>query len=371
MKKLYNVIFPIWLILMVPPVVLFVIPSNFIIDSFVLIIGFKILKLTGWFTKYKNSILKVWIVGFIVDIFGSLLLLITQFVSVNEYLYQNLVYPLIWNPFESVIAFIYVLLVVIICGILIYIVNYKFSFNKTDLDNRSKKTISLLLGIITVPYLFFFPTAYIYNNAYDYLEKYQDTYIGDNSAIGNIINNIYSGEYMDTFSLDTDEIPYGVTINYKEGSYGEIYKNLEEDAAILFKLVKNINYVEFKINDKAYRFDNDYIENIYENIKELEMNDIYSRYDSEYFSKFTYLGHLSIYDLFDTSTTCGLDKNEIYSDDVYIYLIECSDIEALYLVNDDTKIKLKTALEKNQINIDDVFKTNVKISKQIKNEIEN
>ena len=160
MKKLYNVIFPIWLILIVPPIALVTIPSNFIIDSIVLIFGFKVLKITNFFSKYKKSILKVWIFGFIVDIFGSLLLFATQFMGDNEYLYENLVYPLVWNPFESLIAILYILVVVIICGILIYLINYKFSFKKTNLDNKSKKVISLLLGIITAPYLFFLTTSY-------------------------------------------------------------------------------------------------------------------------------------------------------------------------------------------------------------------
>ena len=372
MKKLYNVIFPIWIILLVPPIVLIVIPSNFIIDSLVLIIGFKILKLTKWFNKYKKSILRIWIVGFIVDIFGSLLLLATQFFGENEYLYQTLVYPLAWNPFESIMALLYALIVVMACGVLIYVINYKFSFNKADLDNRSKKIISLLLGIVTSPYLFLVPTEYIYNanNNYVSLNKYQNSYIGDNSTVGNIINNIYSGNYMENFSLDTNELPYGVTINYKEGDYVDVYKHLEQDALILFKLVQNIDYVEFKINDKIYSFDNDYVKAIYENINEVELDDIYSRYKRSDFLKFTYLGHASEYDLFDTSTTCGIDKTEIYSDDNYIYLIECADINALYLVNNDTKIKLKTALEKNKVIIDDVFKTNVKITKQNKNEMD-
>lgn len=369
MKKLYNVIFPIWLILLVPPIVLIVIPSNFIIDSIVLIIGFKLLKLTNWFDKYKSSILKVWIIGFIVDILGSLLLLLTQFIPFNEYLNDNLIYPLVWNPFESILALLYILIVVIVCGVLIYFINYKYSFKKTGLDNKQKRFISILLGFITAPYLFFFPTSILYTSSINTLSKYENTYIGDNSKVGNIISNIYSGSYMDTFSLDTKDLPYGLTINYKEDTYLNIYKNLEEDALILFKLINNIDYVEFKINENIYRFDSEYIENIYENIKEIEISDISSRYNNEYFDKFTYLGHIDKYDVFDTSTTCGIDKNEIYRDNEYIYYVECSDIDALYLVNDSKKIKVKTALEKEIINTDNLFEIALKISKEVKNEI--
>ena len=83
--------------------------------------------------------------------------------------------------------------------------------------------------------------------------------------------------------------------------------------------------------------------------------------------------HLYIgeYNIFDTSTICSIDKNLIYSDSNYNYYIECASIDTLYLVNDKTKIKLKTALENNEINIDYLFKTNLKISKEDKNETSN
>jgi len=369
MKKLYNVIFPIWLILIIPPIVLLVIPSNFIIDSLVLLIGFKMLNITNWFDKYKKSIIKVWGFGFVVDILGSLLLLVTQFMGTDGYLYENLVYPLVWNPFKSVIAVLYVLVVVVICGLLIYIINYEFSFKKTDLDNKGKRTISILLACITAPYLFFFPTSYLYERKTNNLDDYQNSYIGDNSAIGNIISDIYSGDYMESFSLNSEEIPYGVTITYKVDLYGDIYQYLEQDASILFKLVTNVDYVEFKVNSNSYMFDKKYVDSLYDNIKELEIEDIYSRYDHEYFEKFTYLGHIDNYDIFDTSTTCGIDKNIIYTDSEYNYYIECSDIDAIYLVNGNIKKKVKTALEQNEINVQTLFQTNLKISKEDINEI--
>ena len=319
--------------------------------------------------KNKKSIFKVWIFGFVVDIFGSILLLLTQFIGANDYLYEKLLYPVAWNPFISIIAFLYVLIVVLICGVLIYFINYKFSFKKTDLDNKSKKTISLLLGIMTTPYLFFLPTSYIYKTDITRLEDYQDTYIGDNSAVGNILNRIYSSGYLEDFSLDTKEEPYGIIINYSENIYGDIYRYLEEDSLILFKLIQNIDYVKFNVDNKTYTFDNNYIEKIYENIKDISLDDIYSRYKNEYFTDFTYLGHIDKYDIFDTSTFCGNDKNLIYTDSNYNYYIRCSNIDNLYLVNEYKKIKLKTSLENNEINIDELFNTNLKISKESLNEI--
>lgn len=161
MKKIYNVIFPIWLIFIMPPIILLVLPSNFIIDSLVLIIGLKILKINNFGKVYKKSIFKVWGLGFLADIVGALLLFITQF-SFNDFLYDNLLQPIMWNPFTSPLALIYVLVVVSICGYLIYCGNYHLVFKKSELDDKQKKFVSMLLAIITAPYLFLLPTSLFY-----------------------------------------------------------------------------------------------------------------------------------------------------------------------------------------------------------------
>lgn len=363
MKKLYNVIFPIWLILILPPIVLLVIPSNFVIDSVVLLASLKLLKMTNIFEKYKSSILKIWLIGFAVDIFGSLLLLLTQFIPTNDYLYQNLVYPLAWNPFNSILAFIYALLVVIICAFLIYIINYKFSLKKVDIEVKTKKKVALFLALFTAPYLFLLPTSYFYTyDEYNNLEKYYDSYVGDNSAVGNILSNIYSGKYYDIFELQTDSKPYEITITYKNSEYGDIYKNLEQDVSILFNLIQNVDIINFKI-DKTYSFTREDINKIYNDVRKISIKDIEMRYSDEKFEKFTYLGHVDNYDIFDTDTTCGIEKNQVYTDDTYNYYIECANIDSLYLVNDSSKIKVSKALEENKIKVADLFKTNLKITK--------
>ncbi len=162
MAKLYNVIFPVWLFFILPPLILIAIPANYIVDSLVLLIGFKVLGITGWFKSYKQCILKVWGFGFLVDIFGSLLLFATQFMGFNDFMYYNLIQPLCWNPFSKPLALIYALVVVAICGYLIYLVNYRISLKKLDLDDKQKKLIAILLAVITAPYLFLLPTSLFY-----------------------------------------------------------------------------------------------------------------------------------------------------------------------------------------------------------------
>ena len=161
-EKLYNVVFPVWLIILMPPIILLVIPANFIVDSLVLLLGFKLFKITEKPKNYKKCILKVWIFGFLADIIGSLLLFATQFMGNSDYISNNLIEPLMWNPFSNPLAFIYALVVIAICGYLIYLVNYRFSFKKTEFDDKQKKMMSVLLAVITAPYLFLLPTSLFY-----------------------------------------------------------------------------------------------------------------------------------------------------------------------------------------------------------------
>ena len=57
--KLYNVLFPFWMLLLFPQMWLVILPGNFIIDSLVLIIGMSALKIADKKQWYKKHILKI------------------------------------------------------------------------------------------------------------------------------------------------------------------------------------------------------------------------------------------------------------------------------------------------------------------------
>ncbi|MDO4714625.1 MAG: hypothetical protein Q4B28_08600 [bacterium] len=69
--KLYNVIFPIWMLFFLPPVWLVVLSANFVIDSLVFRLAAKVSKLQGIASLYTKSILKIWGFGFLADIIGA------------------------------------------------------------------------------------------------------------------------------------------------------------------------------------------------------------------------------------------------------------------------------------------------------------
>ena len=58
--KLYNVLFPIWMLMLIPSLWLIVLPGNFLIDSLVLLIFMHCVKLEQRKVFYKKHIFACW-----------------------------------------------------------------------------------------------------------------------------------------------------------------------------------------------------------------------------------------------------------------------------------------------------------------------
>ena len=142
--KLYNILFPIWFILLIPTAWIVILPVNFIVDSLVILIGMKIIGINSKWKMYKRSILKVWIFGFISDIIGSLVMLGALYV--NDGIRGDELYLTI--P------------AVMIAAIFIFIFNYFISFKYCD--RREKFIMSIFLAVMTAPYTFMIPLNWIY-----------------------------------------------------------------------------------------------------------------------------------------------------------------------------------------------------------------
>ncbi|MBQ1274796.1 MAG: DUF4825 domain-containing protein [Cellulosilyticum sp.] len=91
------------------------------------------------------------------------------------------------------------------------------------------------------------------------LLNYKDSYVGDNSAIGNIINLLPAHEYLDGFELQTTQEPYTITINYKDFNgmtikvdNGKTQKAsldqiLQGNSMVIFSLIQNAEIIHFNI----------------------------------------------------------------------------------------------------------------------------
>lgn len=141
--KLYNVLFPVWMLMMFPVTWLVVLPGNFIIDSIVLLICMSILKLEKGF--YKSNILKIFGIGIFSDVIGSMFLFLMMFVfelgRMGDEIYLTL-------P------------ACIISATCIYVFNYFITFRNCDRNLRIK--LALTFAILTAPYTFMIPSKWIY-----------------------------------------------------------------------------------------------------------------------------------------------------------------------------------------------------------------
>ena len=143
--KLYNVLFPFWMLLLFPQLWFIVIPGNFIIDSVVLIISMFLLKIMDKKDFYKKNILKIFSFGLLSDIIGSIYMLVMmlgfELGNMGDELYITL--PAL-----------------IISAFFIFVLNYFITFRKSDKAIRLK--IAIIFAIVTAPYTFLVPSSWLY-----------------------------------------------------------------------------------------------------------------------------------------------------------------------------------------------------------------
>lgn len=165
--KLYNVIFPFWLLIIFPITWIIVLPANFIIDLLVVLFTLRFLKVENRKSIIKKVILKVWIMGFVADIIGSILMFFftcieTNNEAFNRWWYENIQNSVCYNPFENIFAFLVVTIFVAFVGFLIYLINVRWCLKKVDLTAEQKKRVALNLALFTAPYLYYLPTMWFY-----------------------------------------------------------------------------------------------------------------------------------------------------------------------------------------------------------------
>lgn len=269
--KMYNVLFPIWIIFLLPPVILLVLPGNFIIDSLVLLIGMACLKISNKKKIYLKTILKVWIVGFVADIIGSVILLGTQLLP---YSMNSITTATATNPFTNIYSLILVILAVLVSGICIYILNFIISFRKIEITVKKKKGICLVLAVMTAPYLFFIPSTLMYktdtknvSEVQVYLKENQDIYLGDNSGMTKSFQdafNICSSQYKSNikeiiqniiYEIDTKNSTFNVKIKVNSEITAEeqedLMKSLKEASFLTILTSLNTENVTYNITNKG------------------------------------------------------------------------------------------------------------------------
>lgn len=166
--RLYNVMFPIWMLWLVPVTWLFILPANLLIDFLVLYFTMKYLKLINPMAKAKSVLLKSWICGFAADMIGTIGMFMAIFIEFDydspmQYWWsENITRVVGGNPFSGIFGFLWVTVCVLIsCGF-IYLFNYKWCLKKLEIADELKKKIALSMAVFTAPVLFYLPTEWLY-----------------------------------------------------------------------------------------------------------------------------------------------------------------------------------------------------------------
>lgn len=175
--KLYNILFPPYMLVTIIPVISTIFMAlNFIIDSLVLLIVLKFIYKKVNFTFYKKSILKIWIFGYIGDIVGALFLFIGSgfgypYVISHKNDNSSLGYMImsglnnINNHIDqlNVYSYIYIAISILLASLVIFLLDYFFAFKKIDLTKKQRFLSSLAFAVITAPYTFLLPGNLFYN----------------------------------------------------------------------------------------------------------------------------------------------------------------------------------------------------------------
>lgn len=143
--KFYNVIFPVWMLILFPAAWFIVLPANFIIDSLVLIIAMYAIKLCEKKAFYIKHILKIFLFGLLSDAIGAGFMLLAVTFE--------------WSKTADEIYF--TIPAVLISAALIFVFNYFFTFK--GLEKAQRRKLALTFAIATAPYTFMIPTAWLWS----------------------------------------------------------------------------------------------------------------------------------------------------------------------------------------------------------------
>ncbi len=149
--RLYNLIFPMWALYLLPTVYWWLIlPTNFLVDSLVVYCSVRRQALENPGTIWRKSILSVWLLGFLSDLFGAGLVAL---IDVTLFSNPNIDLNLSTFPGVTLISIPGVLL----AGFCIYWLNRFFSFNRCGLDAAAIHKLALHLALFTAPYTMLIP----------------------------------------------------------------------------------------------------------------------------------------------------------------------------------------------------------------------
>jgi len=90
------------------------------------------------------------------------------------------------------------------------------------------------------------------------LFEQQGTYLGDNSSVRNIVQQLPHGDQLKKMELSTKDKPYQLTLRYAGYEEGQVEQKSNRtaiyNATALFTLIPNVDQVNVTIEDSSYHF---------------------------------------------------------------------------------------------------------------------
>ncbi|MEA4941997.1 hypothetical protein SDC9_141524 [bioreactor metagenome] len=161
--RLYNVIFPIWLLWLVPPVCIASLVGNFLIDMLVVVLTLKHLRVELRKQLVEDVLWPVYGCGFLADLAGAALLLASQLIESDDgWWYENVQYPVAYDPFANIWSFLWVTVGVAVAAVCIYWLDRKLALKNAALTETGKHKLAMSLAGFTAPYLFYLPMKWFW-----------------------------------------------------------------------------------------------------------------------------------------------------------------------------------------------------------------
>ena len=165
--RLYNVIFPVWLLILFPQLLLPILPANLLVDCGVTLAALAFLKHPGKKRVLGQVWWKIWLLGFLADgvglvwmFLGLLPSILGAWDRVGEpsalvSAWEDTVGHITHNAFAHPAAFLWTLVGVGLAGVCIYGFDRRVFRGVPELTDREGRALALALAVVTAPWLFF------------------------------------------------------------------------------------------------------------------------------------------------------------------------------------------------------------------------
>lgn len=161
--KVWNVMLPIWMIILNPPILLPAAAICILWDWAVLEWGTRRMGKRLERPEKWNVLWRIVGCGFLADAIGIALLFL---IIVMESFLPSEIGKVLTNgivgSYDGVVGTLILFGIVAFCGWLIFCFNRRWSFAKTDWSDGQKRRMSIWLAVLTAPYSFLIPIWWIY-----------------------------------------------------------------------------------------------------------------------------------------------------------------------------------------------------------------